>query len=136
MKAQGLTALGFVLPVQTSRANVSTHLSAFIRSGVPPRWGPSGGLQRGSKYILTHRTQGLRPGLCRSIAPLGLITRPHQQFHQTIPHHNPYNHNQTKTRTNATIHLHTQKHLTNTIPRHNSANVQYGKEPCKGGTPA
>ena len=132
MKAQGLTALGFVLPVQTSRANVSTHLSAFICSGVPPPWGPSGGLQRGSKYVLTHRTQGLRPGLCRSIAPLGLIARPQQSIPQTIPHHNPYNQNQTntKTRTNATI------HLTNTIPRHNTANAQSDKKPCKGGTPA
>ena len=87
---------------------------------------------RGSKYVLTYRTQGLRPGLCRSIAPLGLIARPHQ----SPPHHNPYNHNQTKTRTNATIHLHTQTHLTNTIPRHNTANAQYDNEPCKGDTPA
>ena len=87
---------------------------------------------RGSINVFQWLTQGLRPGLCRSIAPLGLIARPHQ----SPPHHNPYNHNQTKTRTNATIHLHTQKHLTNTIPRHNSANAQSDKEPCKGGTPA
>ena len=68
---------------------------------------------RGSKYVLTYRTQGLRPGLCRSIAPLGLITRPHQQFHQTIPHHNPYNHNQTNTKKQERTHqsIDTPKHI-------------------------
>ena len=29
-----------------------------------------------------------------------------------------------------------QTHLTNIIPRHNTANAQYDKEPCKGDTPA
>ena len=29
-----------------------------------------------------------------------------------------------------------QTHLTNTIPRHNTANAQYDNEPCKGDTPA
>ena len=130
MKAQGLTALGFVLPVQASRASISTHLSAFIRSGVPPRWGPSGGLQRGSKYVLTHRTQGLRPGLCRSIAPLGAhcptatINPPNNPSPQPIQSKsNKY----TNERNNP---FYTpQTHLTNTIPRHNTANAQSDNEP-------
>ena len=42
---------------------------AFVRK-VPPLWG--------SINVFQCITQGLRPGLCRSIAPLGLLARPHQ----------------------------------------------------------
>ena len=38
---------------------------------------------RGSKYVLTHRTQGLRPGLCRSIAPLGLFNNNSNKMNTT-----------------------------------------------------
>ena len=91
--------------------NTTTTLNT--RTEVPP-------LKGLNIYLSDYPTQGLRPGLCRSIAPLGLITRPHQQTYQTIPqYHKQYNHNQTntKTRTNAIIHLHTQTHLTNTTPQ-------------------
>ena len=40
----------------------------FIRSVVPPLWG--------SINVLTIITQGLRPGLCRSIALKGFSTTP------------------------------------------------------------
>ena len=45
---------------------------------------------RGSINVFQWLTQGLRPGLCRSIAPLGLIARPHQSIPQTIQS-NKYN---------------------------------------------
>ena len=44
-------------------AALPTHALEFIRSVVPPLWG--------SINVLTIITQGLRPGLCRSIALKG-----------------------------------------------------------------
>ena len=44
-------------------AALTTHALEFIRSVVPPLWG--------SINVLTIITQGLRPGLCRSIALKG-----------------------------------------------------------------
>ena len=44
-------------------AALPTHALEFIRSVVPPFWG--------SINVLTIITQGLRPGLCRSIALKG-----------------------------------------------------------------
>ena len=44
-------------------AALPTHALEFIRSVVPPLWG--------SINVLTIITQGLRPGLCRSIALRG-----------------------------------------------------------------
>ena len=50
----GMSSVGAALP---------THALEFIRSVVPPLWG--------SINVLTIITQGLRPGLCRSIALKG-----------------------------------------------------------------
>ena len=50
----GMSSVGAALP---------THALDFIRSVVPPLWG--------SINVLTIITQGLRPGLCRSIALKG-----------------------------------------------------------------
>ena len=56
----GMSSVGAALP---------THALKFIRSVVPPLWG--------SINVLTIITQGLRPGLCRSIALKGSsATRP------------------------------------------------------------
>ena len=52
-----LSSVGAALP---------THTLEFIRSVVPPLWG--------SINVLTIITQGLRPGLCRSIALKGFST--------------------------------------------------------------
>ena len=46
-------------------AVLSARASEFIRSVVPPL--------RGSKNVYQSLTQGLRPGLCRSVALTGLI---------------------------------------------------------------
>ncbi len=54
MDKSGMSSVGAALP---------THALKFIRSVVPPLWGSINGL--------TIITQGLRPGLCRSIALKG-----------------------------------------------------------------
>ena len=54
MDKSGMSSVGAALP---------THALEFIRSVVPPLWG--------SINVLTIITQGLRPGLCRSIALKG-----------------------------------------------------------------
>ena len=57
MDKSGMSSVGAALP---------THALKFIRSVVPPLWG--------SINVLTIITQGLRPGLCRSIALKGSST--------------------------------------------------------------
>ena len=59
MDKSGMSSVGAALP---------THALKFIRSVVPPLWGSINGL--------TIITQGLRPGLCRSIALKGFSTTP------------------------------------------------------------
>ena len=81
---------------------------------------------RGSKYILTHRTQGLRPELCRSIAPLGLIARPQQSI-PPIPLNTTNN-----TITIKQKHERTQQSFDtpNTFNEHNTA-TQHRKRPIR-----
>ena len=69
----GMSSVGAALP---------THALEFIRSVVPPLWGSINGL--------TIITQGLRPGLCRSIALKGSSTTGSKSMSVPRTHDNEY----------------------------------------------
>ena len=121
----------------TNKYNTTQQPHTILAQEVPPLKG----LNKSVPMI----NPGLTPWAMQEYRPAGAHC-PNATINPTInpppiPPNNPtihkqYNQTNTKTRTNAIIHLHIQTHLTNTIPRHNTANAQSDKEPCKGDTPA
>ena len=69
----GMSSVGAALPM---------HALEFIRSVVPPLWG--------SINVLTIITQGLRPGLCRSIALKGSSATRSKSMSVRRTHDNEY----------------------------------------------
>ena len=88
---------------------------------------------KGLKICFNTPNPGLAPWAMREYRPVGAHC-PNATIKSPPQYDKQYN--QTKNTTERNNPFKSQKHLTNTIPRHNSANVQYDKEPCKGDTPA